>query len=327
MTELANLERNLSRLSTDVAKMQKPVDRTHSAVRGARSVLAKPRQLSLSMKWIASKSKSLRYTALFLMPFPIIGTLAGRIAKILRSLTRTADRTKRAADKMDRKIKPAKKAVARVQPPVSKAKQSLDRAQALLKGWLSVTEELNHRFDGCPPEEVEAACGGMSSALAPQLKAIAEKRPALTRSLNAISGGFEGVARAGKPVAEALAAADSVSRSLRPLEGPLRELSKALKPVKWALDAVGWVTSKIIDPIVNEILKAVGLKKLVNKLERNLNPLARTVAPLERAVTSLERSAARLGGTAAVAASLGRIPDVEKRIVAAMRPLRRLSGS
>jgi uncharacterized protein YoxC len=326
MTELERLERNLRRLSGDVAKIQKPVDRTHTAVKDTKSALAKPRQLSLAMKWLSSKAKSLRYTALFLMPFPVIGTLAGRIAKVLRSVKRAADRAKRTADKMDRKIKPAKNAVAKVHPPVSKAKQSLDRAQALLQGWLSVTGELNRRFGDCPPDDVESACGRMNSALAPELKAIAEKRPALTKSLDAISGGFEGVARASKPVTDALAAADDLNRSLRPLEGPLKELNKALKPVKWALDAVSWVTSKIIDPIVNEILKAVGLKKLVNKLERSLNPLARTVAPLERAVNSMERSVAKLVGSAKVAASLNTIPELEKRIVAAMKPLRRLAA-
>jgi ABC-type transporter Mla subunit MlaD len=325
MTELGNLERNLRRLSGDLARVQKPVDRTHAAVKGTKSVLAKPRQLSLAMKRLSSKARSLRYTALFLIPFPVIGTLAGRIAKVLRSVRRTADRAKRAADRMDRKVKPAKNAVAKVHPPVSKAKQSLDRAQALLRGWLSVTEEMNRRFGDRPPEDVESACGGMNAALAPEMKAIAEKRAALTQSLNAVGGGFEGVARAGKPVADALAAADDLNRALRPLEGPLKELNKALKPVKWALDAVSWVTSKIIDPIVNEILKAVGLKKLVGKLERSLNPLARTVAPLERAVNAMERSVARLTGSTKLVTSLDKIPELETRVVAAMKPLRRLA--
>jgi hypothetical protein len=31
-----------------------------------------------------------------------------------------------------------------------------------------------------------------------------------------------------------------------------------LQSVRWALDAVSWVTHKVIAPIVNEILKAVG---------------------------------------------------------------------
>ncbi len=109
MRELKSLNRSLNKLSADVAKMQLPVDRTYSAVVGAKAVLAKPRQLSRSMKWLASKSNTLRNAALFLMPFPVIGTLAGRIAKALRAVKTKAERIRRGADNMDRRIKPAKK--------------------------------------------------------------------------------------------------------------------------------------------------------------------------------------------------------------------------
>lgn len=112
---------------------------------------------------------------------------------------------------------------------------------------------------------------------------------------------------------------------MRPLEKPLKALKKALRPVKSALDAVSRVTSKVIDPIVNEVLKAVGLNKLVDRLEGELNPLARSIAPLERALTSMANSVTRNGGTAKLAASLNAIPAIERRIVAAMKPLARLA--
>lgn len=325
MRELEKLERNLNRLSADVAKMQIPVDRTYTGVRGTRNVLAKPRQLSRSMRWLASKAVTLRGAALFLMPFPVIGTLAGRIARILRSVKAKADRIKRAADRMDRTIKPAKNAVAKLEPPVTKTKRSLDRAQALLQGWLAMAAELDRRLDDGPPDEVETVCADINRALAPELKAIAERRAPLVRSLNAAGAGFEGVIRASKPVTDAIDAADGLVDVLRPLEGPLNELSKALRPLKWALDAASWVTKRVIDPVVNEILKAVGLKRLVDRLERRLNPLARLVAPLERAVDSMARSIARIGNASSLATSLNRIPELETRIVAAMKPLRRLA--
>ena len=326
MTELDTLDGHLRQLSRDVARIQKPVDRAHAAVTVAKSVLALPRRLSLAMKRLASKATRLRYTALFLMPFPVIGSLAGRIARVLRSVKRTADRARRSADKLQRRIRPAKTAVSRIAPPLAKAKRALDRAQGLLQGWLALNAELRRRHGRRPPEDVEAACAGMNAALAPELDTIAKRLPALAASLTTLSEGLEGVAKAGRPVEQALAAADDLEQRLRPIEGPLRQLDRALKPVKWALDAVSWVTRKVIDPIVNEILKAVGLAKLVNRLERSLNPLARTVAPLERAVGTMERSVAKLGASTRVAAGLDRIPEIETRIVAAMRPLRRLLG-
>jgi DNA repair exonuclease SbcCD ATPase subunit len=327
MTELEQLDRTLRGLSGDVAKMQQPVDRCDTGIDETKSVLGKPKQLSRSMAWLASKARTLRYSALFLTPFPVIGTLAGRIAKILRSLKSTAEKCKRSADKLDRKIQPAKDAVAKLQPPIVKVKSSLDRAQALLQGWLAVTAEMQRRFEERLPESVEFLCAGINTALAPEVKAIAEKRAALAQSLNSVSAGFEGVVKAGKPVAQALAAGDDLVSGLRPLEGPLKALNKALRPVKWALDAVSWVTSKIIDPIVNEVLKAVGLKKLVNQLERKLNPLGRLITPLQRAVTSMANAVAGIGATSKLATSLNAIPAIERRIVAAMKPLGRLPAA
>jgi len=324
MTELGNLDRTLRGLSGDVAKMQRPVDRAHAAAAATKSVLAKPKQLSTSMKWLASKASTLRDSALFLMPFPVIGALAGRMARILRSLKSTANRTKRAADKLDRKIVPAKNAVVKVQPPIIKTKSALDRAQALLQGWLAMTAEIDRRYEGSPPEHVETVCATINCALAAEIKAIAEKRAPLKQSLDSTSQAFEGVIKASKAVTDAIEAADDLMRSLRPLEGPLNALKKALRPVRWALNAVSWVTGKVIDPVVNEILKTVGLNKLVNQLERTLNPLTRTVAPVERAVTAMASAVAKIGNTSTLVTSLNAIPKIETRIVAAMRPLSRL---
>lgn len=99
---------------------------------------------------------------------------------------------------------------------VAKMQRPVERAQALLQVWLTITGELNRRFGDCPPEEITRACVAMNAAL----------------------------------------------------------------------DAVSWVTRKIIDPIVNEILETIGLQKLVDKLERSVNPLARTMAPVQHAVVA-----------------------------------------
>ena len=327
-SELTHLKRNLERLSAEVAKVQKPVDRTHLAVRAAKAVLGLPRQLSRSLKWIASKSATLRDSAVFLMPFPIIGTLSSRLAKVLRSVKSKAERAKRAADKLDRRLEPARGAVARIAPPVSKAKASLDRAQALLQGWLAAVQAVESNVQALEKSarEVARVCADINAALAPELDTISTKRAPLSGALDTLSAGFEGIARAGKPLGDAVDAADDIVDKLRPLEKPLDALRKALRPVQWALDAASWLTSRVIDPIVNEILKTVGLERLVGDLERRLNPLARLVAPLERAAESVQGSVDKIRRNAAAERSLQEIPAMETRIVAAMRPLRRLAG-
>lgn len=326
--ELARLKRNLKTLSGEVAKVQTPVDRTHVAAQGTKAMLGMPRKLSRSMKWIASKSDTLRDSALFLMPFPIIGTLAGRLASVLRSVKSKAERVKRAADKLERKITPARDAVARIAPPVSKAKASLDRAQALLQGWFAAVEAVESNVQALEQSarEVARVCAEINHGLAPELENISARRASLKGSLDTLSAGFEGIVKAGKPVGDAVDAAEDIVQKLRPLEKPLNALRKALRPVQWALDAASWLTSRVIDPVVDEVLKKVGLERLVRDLERKLNPLARLVAPLERAAVSVQRSVEKTRRNAAAARSLPEIPAMEKRIVAAMRPLRRLAG-
>lgn len=308
-----------------MAEVQKPVTRTHNAVQAAKSVLAKPRQLSVVMKGLISKASTLSASATFLTPFPVIGTLAGRIGRILRSVKQAAEKTKNAADNVDRKIEPAKAAVKKIAPPVKTAKLSLDRSQALLQAWLAITGELKRRCGKAPPAEVEAVCGTINKALAPELKAIAGAKAGLVQDLARTSQGLEELAAAAKPVDDSLKAANDLARGLRPLEGPLGELKKALRPVKWALDALSWVTSRVIDPIVNEILKAVGLKRLVDQLQRTLNPFAKHLDPLRRAAAAVAKSVARIGDPAKIVRPLERIPRLEAEIAKTMRPLRALS--
>jgi hypothetical protein len=327
MSALAKLRTSLTGLSNDVAEVQKPVNRTYSAAKTAKATLAKPRQLSKAMQGLITKADTLSNSAVVLTPFPVIGTLAGRIGTIMRKVKSTAEKIKRTADRLDTRSKPAQKAVDTILPPLNKAKMSLDRAQALLQGWLAIVTELERRFGKTPPAEVESACAKMNASLAPDIKAITGAKPALRKNLDTVGGALEGIAVACKPVDPALSAAQDVARRLRPLEGPLNELRKALRPVRWALDAVSWVTRKVIDPIVNEILKAVGLKRLVDRLERTLNPFAAHLAPLQKAAAPLSEAVKAIGATARITAPLARIPELEKQVVAGMRLLKRLSST
>jgi len=327
MNELAKLRTGLTGLSNDVAEVQKPVNRAHLAAKVAKATLAKPRQLSRAMAGLIKKADTLSKSAVVLTPFPIIGTLAGRIGTILRKVKSTAEKIKRAADRLDKRSKPAQKAVDTIRPPLNKAKMSLDRAQALLQGWLAIVTELERRFGKAPPAEVEAACADMNASLAPDIKAVAGAKPALTKNLDAVGAALEGVAVACRPVDPALKAAQDVERRLEPLAGPLKELDKALRPVRWALDAVSWIARKVIDPIVNEILKAVGLKRLVDRLERSLNPFAAHLAPLQKAAAPLGNAVKAIGGPTRITTPLTGIPKLEKQVVAGMRPLKRLSST
>jgi hypothetical protein len=204
---------------------------------------------------------------------------------------------------------------------------SLDRAQALLQGWLAIITELESRLGTAPPAEVEAACQQMAAKLAPDVKAVAGAKRGLARDLEKIAGAFEDIAAACEPVEPALKTANDVTRRLQPLQGPLNQLGRALRPVRWALDAASWVTRRVVDPIVDEILKAVGLKRLIDRLEGSLNPFAAHVASLQKAAAPLSKAVKAIGDPSRITAPLARIPQLEKQVAANMRPLKQLSAT
>lgn len=323
----AELRNRVNRLSTDVAAVQAPVNRTYLAAKTAGSTLAKPRELSKAMTGLITKADTLSKSAVVLTPFPVIGTLASRIGTIMNKIKSTAETIKRTADQLDKRSKPAQQAVQTILPKLNKAKMSLDRAQALLQGWLSITAELEKRFGETPPAAIETACAKMNASLAPEIETIDSGKPALQKDLDAIGGALEDIAVICAPLDPALATANDVGRRLQPLEGPLSELRRALEPVRWALDAVSWVTRRIIDPIVNEILKAVGLKRLIDRLERSLNPFAAHLLPLQEMAAPLGSAVKAIGNTRRIATPLDRIPKLEKQIVASMRPLKQLAAA
>lgn len=326
MSALAELRANLTALSNAVDVIRAPVNRAHLAAKIAKSALAKPRQLSQAMQKLIRKADTLGSSSLFLTPFPVIGTMASRIGKILRNVKSTAEKVKRSADRMDEASKPAQKTVQAIEPPLNRAKIPLDRAHALLQGWLAIVTELEQRFGEQPPEKIEAACAKMNASLAPEIKAIDKAAPALQKDLNAVADALEDIAGASSVLDPALKTARDIEDRLEPLEGPLRELAKALRPVKWALDAARWVSEKVIDPIVNEILKAVGLQRLIDQLERTLNPFSDHLQPLQKAVAPLKKAVKALGTPARIARPLAKVPELEKKTVAGMQPLKTLVG-
>lgn len=68
-------------------------------------------------------------------------------------------------------------------------------------------------------------------------------------------------------VGGAIASIEHASSILSPIHEAVKILNDALSPVMWAIDAVECIFEKIIMPIVDDILKATGLEKLIDGFE------------------------------------------------------------
>jgi peptidoglycan hydrolase CwlO-like protein len=322
MSELTRLEANLKSLGGDVSALQEPVNNVCAGIAKVKSLLAKPKQLSSMLGSIRSRADTLSKVARFLSVFPIVGTVMGQVANVLRRVSRSVGQMKLAADRVHAKLKPAKEVVTKGEKPVASAKQTLDATQARLTSWLGMTTALRAQFGDTPPAAVEQAVAGINAAMTPPMTAIDGVEKKAAPPLKKVDRAFSSVERLMKPVTDSLAAAEGLTRALSPLEKPLNVLRDALKPVEWALQALSWVAKKVIDPIVKPILCAFRIDRLIAQLEGALNPLAKVLAPLSNAVAAIGRALASVtGDVAAVVTALEPLGKASTDLDKAMRPL------
>lgn len=91
-----------------------------------------------------------------------------------------------------------------------------------------------------------------------------------------------------------------VTDKLKPLLGPLEAIETALSPVSWVLDKADWLVSKIIDPILDPILKATGITGLIEDVADSIssllpsstlfNPVSSLIATVQAGVAAVNPS-------------------------------------
>lgn len=93
------------------------------------------------------------------------------------------------------------------------------------------------------------------------------------------------------------------------LKAPLKTLDSVLKPVKWALDAVDFVFNKVVAPVLNPILDALGVNKLFDKIADAMTALLPDVGDLNIAEDAIDDALAKLTPDIGLDAALG-VPDL-----------------
>ncbi len=142
------------------------------------------------------------------------------------------------------------------------------------------------------------AAAAQALAQRDQLKqAILELSPAAS-ALNDLLGSIDG---AGSLIIDANAALAKVIGKLEPISGPLEAIAKAVKPVEGFLDAADSVFNFFVSPILDPILEATGVNKLITNLVNGLN------LPSLSPFTELENNIDAIGGSL-----LGSASDVLK---------------
>jgi Ca2+-binding RTX toxin-like protein len=75
------------------------------------------------------------------------------------------------------------------------------------------------------------------------------------------------------PVLSVRLAFDGISSSLGFLRGPLNSVEKVLKPIEGVLDAVGFVFNVTVGPVIDYIMKTLGIDRVINSVSNKINKL------------------------------------------------------
>ncbi|MEP3891060.1 MAG: LamG-like jellyroll fold domain-containing protein [Hellea sp.] len=89
----------------------------------------------------------------------------------------------------------------------------------------------------------------------------------LVGDVSASFGGITGLLNLARGVEAQIS---GISNSIGFLRAPMEILTKALKPIEWALDAIDFIFDKVVAPILNPILEALGVTALFNKIKAQL---------------------------------------------------------
>ncbi|MEM8553788.1 MAG: hypothetical protein AAGF71_03075 [Pseudomonadota bacterium] len=81
---------------------------------------------------------------------------------------------------------------------------------------------------------------------------------------------------------------NKITGDLAFLKKPLEAVNVVLQPVKWALDAVDFVFDKVVSPVLNPVLDALGVTKVMDKISDSLKKLLPDVGDLTSAEDALE---------------------------------------
>ncbi|MEO0829516.1 MAG: laminin B domain-containing protein, partial [Pseudomonadota bacterium] len=82
----------------------------------------------------------------------------------------------------------------------------------------------------------------------------------------------------------------NITNSIKVLQKPLSILNSVLSPVKWALDAVDFIFKITVEPILNPILKALGVTALFDRIADSLSALLPNALDLDAVERALDKA-------------------------------------
>jgi len=128
----------------------------------------------------------------------------------------------------------------------------------ILKGS-EPAEELGALLDRL--DHLQDEVGGALAPVTGFLADIQEVVQGISQALSAVFGEMRDTMRA---VEDDLQAVEDV---FAPIVHAFDVVADAIRPIRWALDAIAWIFDAVVQPVIDSVLEATGLKALVDDVE------------------------------------------------------------
>lgn len=237
-------------------------------------------------------------------PLKVVGKA---LKKALDKMESTVNSIKKKAEEIDERLEPTKQKVEDAREKMEEFEDELDDAAFELASYRASGESVESGLgligDGNFQNGVAAGVDGVVTPPNAIVVKVNEAYAFVRDNVDALSNSIQlGAVNLANQMKADL---NGIVSNIGFLQKPLETLQSVLKPVKWALDAVDFVFNKVVAPILNPILDALGVNKLFDRIADKLNDLLPNVFDLDKAEDAIDKAVAKIVPDVGLDVSLG----------------------
>jgi Ca2+-binding RTX toxin-like protein len=247
-----------------------------------------------------------------------IGPLRG-LARPLEDLIGSVEERMReveaSAEKLDSKFKPLGEAITAQQALLSVQIMTLGSAIDQIDSVRAGVDDAVRAIDETGAAALfGAAVANAEATVAPanaQTAVIDDARRAVADAEKALADAVAGFSGPGQDLADVFSKIRAITDSVGFLQAPLNAVAAVVRPIEWALDAADFVFNLVVTPVLDPVLNALGVRRLMQQVRDAID--LPTIAPFNVVDPLLEEIQAALTGPSeligAIVAEVERLAD------------------
>jgi hypothetical protein len=273
---------SLGSTARHVARLEAPITRVHKIVSAVDGVLDDLEQFRPLLTGIEGTLMGLQGVLALLSAVPVINAPVLACRGPVVAAVRGVDATRKAfASVDDRLIKPCRTAFHDIQLGLTEAHQVVHAISTTVPGYTNTLQILHFIAQSAAPLTEILKGSEPAEELGKLLRTLHDLEEEAAAALLPLANFLEGVEAVVRSIDEALEGVDDKMKSIMqpvraglqsvedvfgPIADAFNAVANAVKPVRWALDALSWVFDNVCRPIIEAILKATGLEKMLDRL-------------------------------------------------------------